>query len=333
MRGDQMIRIGSEAISLDRIESGSTADFISHAHSDHISAARRSKKPIMSEQTRQLLGAIGVRVIEEKSADDIELLPAGHILGSRQLYAYDQDSGISYLYSGDFQMQKSMAAEKIKTKHADVLIIDSTYPDPQVSFGYKEDIISSIEDWVAESLKKGSVLFSAYAMGKAQELIAIMNDVGIVPVVTKKIGAISKAYNECGMHLKYASAYEGDEYEELLKGDFVGISEQRNINELASKLAKVHKRSFYTAVVTGFASFMKFNTDAQFSLSDHADFAQSIDYINEVNPKLILTYGGNAKRFATNLGKLNYKAVSFCEMAMIVEKAAIQQRKTKEYIY
>jgi len=312
MHGDPMLSIGDDRISLDRIERGSTLDFISHAHSDHIAAARRSKNVFASQQTIDMLNANGISPMQVNAGKNIVMLPAGHMLGSRQLFAYDEQNGLSYLYSGDFQMQKSLASESIAVKHADILIIDSTYPEPGVSFGNKEEVMGSIEDWTIRALRTGSVLFSAYATGKAQEIIAIMNNIGIVPVVTSKINTISSVYRKHGLWLKYASAYNSDyDYEELLKGDFVGISEQRSITQLGAMLGHVHNRKFYTAMVTGFASFMHFSTDAQFSLSDHADFAQSIEYINEVSPKQVLTFGSNAKIFANNLNKFEVQAVPY----------------------
>ncbi|MGC8651966.1 MAG: hypothetical protein ACP5UH_01810 [Candidatus Micrarchaeia archaeon] len=329
-----MLCVGDQRISLDRRESGSTLDFVSHAHSDHIGAAKRSSNIIASMQTIDILDVLGIHANHASPHGGIELLPAGHILGSRQLYAHDGNSGFCYLYSGDFQMQRSMAAESIVTKNADVLIIDSTYPSPAVSFGIKEEVITEIQDWTEKALRKGSVLFSAYATGKAQELVAIMNDIGIVPVVTKKISAISSVYNRYNAGLTYVSAYDGEGYEEVLGGDFVGISEQRSISELGSKLEAVHHRRFYTAMVTGFASFMHFGTDAQFSLSDHADFAQSIDYINEVNPEFLLTYGQNADRFAVNLNKFGYNARPFRNGAMPLPETIIAKgNKAKTYIY
>ncbi|MCL4373924.1 MAG: hypothetical protein M1279_01615 [Candidatus Marsarchaeota archaeon] len=331
-----MLHVGDHKISLDRKESGSTVDFISHAHTDHISAAKRSNSILASAQTIDLLGALGINASLSSGFLNAELMPAGHILGSRQLYVNDEDKGTSYLYSGDFQMQESAAAESIKTRNADVLIIDSTYPNPGINFGIKDDIISDVQSWVASALNTGCVLFSAYAMGKAQELIAVMNEIGIMPVVTKKISTISSVYRKNGISLRYVSAYDGSDYEDILNGDFVGISEQRDINELAYRLQTVHKKKFHTAVVTGFASFMHFDTDAQFNLSDHADFAQSVDYINEVSPKQILTYGHNAERFAANLSKFGYNATPFSQQSFMFAKqitAMGQKQKTKEYIY
>ncbi len=324
-----MISISGFGISLDRREKFADIDFVSHAHSDHIGAAKSSKRVMASTETVQLLKAnsgIDVKRMEGNNTLETEMLPAGHILGSRQLYAYDSETGTTFLYSGDFQMQRSSVAEPIATKHADILIIDSTYPNPDICFGPRDDTIGSLQDWVARSLRKSSIIFSAYATGKAQELIAILNEIGIKPVVTSKISRISKVYKENGYGLEYASAYDGSEYEELLSGDFVGITERRDVDMLGAVLERVHKHSFSTAVVTGFARIFKFYTDAQFSLSDHADFAQSLDYINEVGPKVIYTYGGNADIFAVNLRKFGLKAMPY-QAAMPNQMVAVSRNQ------
>jgi putative mRNA 3-end processing factor len=327
--GDQMLTISGVSISLDKREKCASIDFVSHAHSDHIGAAKASNAVLASKETIQLVNAsLGIKIkhLENSKVLDTVMLPAGHIMGSRQLYALDKDTGLSFLYSGDFQMQKSIVAEPIITKEADVLIIDSTYPYPEVNFGSKYDTIGGLQDWVLRSLRNSSIVFSAYATGKAQEVIAILNEIGIKPVVTKKISMISKIYNENGYSLQYASAYDSNDYEDLLTGDFVGITERRDVDMLSAMLEHVHKRSFRSAVVTGFARMFKFYTDVQFSLSDHADFAQSIEYINEVNPKVIYTYGSNAEVFATNLRKFGFNAMPYVpnmEMKVAVASSVI----------
>ena len=50
-----MLSLNGINISLDRRESGSDIDFISHAHSDHASAAKASGHILASSQTIQLI--------------------------------------------------------------------------------------------------------------------------------------------------------------------------------------------------------------------------------------------------------------------------------------
>ena len=67
-------------------------------------------------------------------------------------------------------------------------------------------------------------------------------------------------------------------------------------------------RRIFTAVATGFAMTQRFNTDVQFALSDHADFKQAIDYIEQCCPKRIYTRGQGCDIFAKNLKSEGYDA-------------------------
>ena len=146
---------------------------------------------------------------------------------------------------------------------------------------------------------KGMILFGAYVMGKAQEIIKILNEIGVVPVVNKKISEISKVYKEYGVNLEYTSMYDNpEECEESLKGNFVGITDNASMRRIPLQLSRVHEKKVYTAVATGFSKIFRFYTDAQFCISDHADVKQSMDYINASGAKRVLTYGRGKEKLA-----------------------------------
>jgi putative mRNA 3-end processing factor len=310
-----MLCLNGLNISLDRRESGSSIDFISHAHSDHASAAKGSNHVLASSQTIQLIEqAYGAEIEEAQNTAGIKLLDSGHMLGSRQLCVNDAGSNKDIVYTGDFQMQRSKTARPVEVMDADCLIMDSTYPDPEVVFDDRSEVEALMQDWVENTLKKGIALFSVYAMGKAQEVVALLNDLGITPVVSRKISKLNGVYKRNGIALEYASAYdEGSDFDDIVRGDFVGITETRDISGLASMLSKVHNKKVFTAVATGFAKVYKFGTDMQFPLSDHADFRQSIEYIEAASAKEVLTYGRNCEELAANLQKEGYDARPFSE--------------------
>ncbi|MGC8648143.1 MAG: hypothetical protein ACP5SJ_01430 [Candidatus Micrarchaeia archaeon] len=301
-------------ISLDTRAKGADMDFISHAHTDHISAAKASKRILASRQTERLLEkvySIKINGKEATGSKNIKMLSAGHILGSRQLLIDDESEGNRILYSGDFQIETPIATEHIETARADTLILDSTYPQLGLKFDPKEEVGDALAKWVENRLDKGIVLISAYAIGKSQELIKLLNEHGLVPIVSSKISKASGVYNEYGEGLKFFSAFgEGEDYESELKRNFIGITE-KNISELAAKLSSIYRKKIFTAVATGFSKLYKFDTDAQFAISDHADFYQRLEYIDRVSPKSIFTYGKEAEILAENLRKAGYNAMPY----------------------
>lgn len=309
-----MLCVNGTNIALDRRERGSDIDFISHAHSDHTSAAKRSQNILASGETMRLMGrdCSHPASIADRGAS-LRLLDSGHMLGAKQLCIDDAGGGERVVYTGDFKMQESRTAKRIQAVEADTVIVDATYPEPWLRFDDRGEVESQMQEWARDTLRQGAVLFSAYAMGKAQEVIAILNEIGITPVVSRRISAACGVYRSYGIGLDYASAYDaGSDYESLMGGNFVGITDSRNLDELKRSLGRIHSRRVFTAVATGFAKKFRFGTDAQFALSDHADFAQCVDYIGATGARQVFTYGHSSEELAENLRRAGYPAAPFC---------------------
>ena len=303
------------SISLDRNEKNSSLAFISHAHSDHIAAAKSKKKPkiISSLETCSLINAVyGLNpelYKSESSNDGISMLDAGHMLGSKQL-CIDAGNGRT-VYTGDYQMQRSMVSKPLDYTDADTLIMDSTYPDPDIKFGDRAETEMLLQEWTEKRLDEGIVLFGSYAMGKAQEIISILNKIGITPAVSRKIFEVNKVYVKYGYNLKSYPAYDTPDDTSIFSDNFVGVIENNMLKRVSEMLYASHKKHVFTAVATGFAKVYKFSTDAQFAISDHADFNQAIELVERVKPRKIYTYGNNDVKFAHNLSNAGYPAAPY----------------------
>jgi len=301
-------------IALDTSDKNADLNFISHAHADHIRGAKKNANVIASDETHELIKVRNEIELNIKPIpNSFKLLDAGHILGSKQLFI-ESSLGYSLLYTGDYQLQESCVAKKIEAKEADILIIDSTYPYLNVKFDERSEVEDAIRKYTLMKLEKGIVLFGAYTLGKAQELIKILNGAGIIPVVDKKISKINKVYNSFGISLEYASIYDDEEaFNKIVKHNFVGVVSLKDLRELAGKMSIAYNKRVFTGVATGFAKLFRFNTDVQFPLSDHADIYQAISYIDLVGAKIVYTYGSNQELMANNLKKLGYEAMPFSE--------------------
>ena len=312
-----MIRVNGLGIALDRREPGADISFVSHAHSDHIAAMHRPTNIFASKETIELAdAAYGIKasaIGKGMPGYSMQMLDSGHMLGAKQLAVADESHGTKTVYSGDFQMQKSAAAPPIRITDADVLIIDSTYPYPGIKFDDRSEVEESLVRWASRSLGNGSVLFGAYAMGKAQELIRMLNKAGVRPKVGGKIDRINAVYKANGIKLDCEPLYSESGGLTANGGNFVGVVENSEMRGLAYLLARYRGINVMTAVATGFAKTFRFSTDAQFALSDHADFAQSMEYIEATGAKKILTYGSNDRRFAKSLAMNGYDAIPFSE--------------------
>jgi hypothetical protein len=318
------LSVGEHSIALDTSSKYADLFFVSHAHSDHTGAVRRGATILASEETIELLKAR--KNIEIKKQDPcspgLELINSGHILGSKQLYINSEALGYSIVYTGDYQLQKTRVAPGIEIKHADIAIIDSTYPYLKVKFDERNEVEEALLAYTNRKLEQGIVLFGAYSLGKAQEIIKILNEDNILPVVDKNVSAINKVYKKFGVGLEYASVYEDENlFKEVTKGNFAGIASMNNLLDLKLALSGMYNKKIYTAVATGFAKISKFNTDVQFPLSDHADIYQAASYLDAVEPKLVYTYGSSSVEMSNSLKKLGYDAMPFGDAkALAIEK-------------
>ncbi len=306
--------LGDYRIALDCADANSNVNFVSHAHSDHIAGLRKNRKMIASAITKELVQARKNTELELVEVPrNARLLNAGHMFGSRQLYIESQEHGCSVLYSGDYQIQESYAAERIETTETDVLIIDSTYPFANVTFDDRMEVMESIRSYAKAKLEKGIVVFSSYLMGKAQELIRIFNEDGIVPAVDANIDRINQAYRRLGMELDYTVIDGTDQQDGRLRQNFVYVTSARKFRDECIRISSTFRKRLFTAVATGFAKIMRFDVDVQFALSDHADFRQAVEYISRCNPKTIYTVGSGAAAFSRSLTNFGYLAQPLCE--------------------
>lgn len=301
-------------VSLDRIDSEANFDFISHAHTDHIYAVRRSKNAITSDETADLIeAAYGLNSCRATDMpESTAMLDSGHMLGSKQLCVDSELYGRT-VYSGDFQTDPVRSAKPIEITDCDTLIIDSTYPRPDVHFKDRAEVESEIIGWVEKSVDEGIVLFKSYAMGKAQELVKILNKGGIKPAVSDRISRINSVYRKHGVEMECFPLFDGGECQnnDFYDKNFVAIVESGKFAETAMTLHRAYGKIVFTAVATGFAEYFRLGTDAQFGLSDHADFARSVEYIERSGAKRVFTYGKNSELFAHNLRNLGYDAAPF----------------------
>lgn len=278
--------------------------FVSHAHSDHIG---RHKKILASKETIRLfeyrIGKVSAIECEYNTPFTLwgkvfNCFPSGHILGSLQILIEDE---IRLVYTGDIKLKTGLTTRKIEIKKCDGLIIESTFDDPRYIFPPLEEIQQRIMEFISSTVKLGAVpLFYTYPLGKSQELIAMLGNLGFRMSVHPTIYATSKIYEEFGVPLK--------NYESL------------NFNRIKGKVfilppsARVEfPKPVRTCVVTGWAidrnAKYRYGADEAIPMSDHADYNDLINYISTANPQKVWVINGAAK-FINYLKKEGFEAVS-----------------------
>jgi DNA ligase 1 len=298
---------------LDPYDERETA-FVSHAHSDHIGNHR---EVILSEITARLMAARlpGKRVehalpfrspLHFRGAT-ATLLPAGHIFGSAQIHITFRDETL--LYTGDFKLRQGISAEAIEWSQADTLIMETTYGLPKYIFPPAELVIADLTKFCIESLEDSRVpVLFGYSLGKAQEILAALNGSGLRILLHPSVYKLTKLYEELYRPLPEYFSYD----ENQTAGSVVICPPSANRTRLVQRI-----KNRRTAILTGWAlnpaTIHRYQCDAAYPLSDHADYPELIKYVELVQPKRVFTVHGFAREFAEDLRRRGIEAWSLGE--------------------
>jgi putative mRNA 3-end processing factor len=281
----------------------SELSFVSHAHSDHIARHERviatsSTLRFMTHRLGKLASALPVPYGRGFDLGPLylELLPAGHILGSAQLRVTRPD-GLRVVYTGDLNLAPSLTAEPAQVAECDTLIIESTFGHPRYVFPPKEKVLGDIEAWVRQQLQRAvTPVLLGYPLGKSQEAMKFLSSRGFDLCAHPSIFDMAELYRECGMPIDRVRRFDG----KVSEGE-VGFFPPFNARR--SGLGKIWPRA--TAVLTGWAldpgAASRYGADVAFPLSDHADFPQLMEYAKKTGANEVLTHHGFAEELAKAL--------------------------------
>ena len=114
-------------------------------------------------------------------APDIKLTlhNSGHILGSSMVHLHFGKGDYNFVYTGDFKYQKTRLLEKaaVKFPRVESLLIESTYGGPQDRIPSRQESEKELKQILNATLKReGKVLIPVLAVGRAQELLIVLEE-------------------------------------------------------------------------------------------------------------------------------------------------------------
>jgi putative mRNA 3-end processing factor len=309
------LKIAESGLFLDSHRRAACA-FVSHAHGDHIA---RHERTIATRATVALMRhRLGAKVKGEALPAEyrkpfglgdltLELVPAGHVLGSAQLRATRR--GLALGYSGDLCLEPTLTAEPAEVVECDVLVLESTFGLPRYVFPPKDEVLASIRRFVDDTLSDGMTpVLLGYALGKAQEILKYLGEAGYRCRAHPVVHAVNKVYQAEGVALPNVELLgpEGPAAGEVVVAP----------PHLArtSPILRIRRRR--TAVLTGWAIDGRHgfrSVDAAFPLSDHADFPALLRYARASGAGRVLTIHGYARELAAALRKEGIRAEPLVE--------------------
>lgn len=274
---------------------------VSHAHSDHVKL-NNTACVLATKQTLALLKnshnielknykplAFGEKL--KLNNTEISLHNSGHILGSSQILIQNSKS---LAITSDFKMNPSLTEEPATPLKADTLLIESTFGLPQYSFPSREIVYAKMAAWIKEELsRRHFIVLGGYALGKSQELTKFCNEfLGVAPIVHEKIYCNNKIYESEGTSLGTYFKLNHN----LSDSNILIMPPSLINNHLLQALQFSLKKKVAAANFSGWQYHGCY--DKIFPLSDHADFSQLMQYIQETEPKQVLTMHGFENEFA-----------------------------------
>jgi len=305
----------------------------SHVHADHLlgfDASKGSGQIVCTKATRALLIAMrdpdlrfrsnlrGLEYGEPFTFEDpaggqatITLLPAGHMVGAAQTKVEGGD-GYAVGYSGDFSMPLD------EVMQVDELVLDATYGSPDTS-RRRYSQVQAEERFVDEVLsrsKLGPVIVYAHR-GTLQRAIAVLDDACELPMlgspgqraesaVHAQFGYVQAALldpaSEQGKGARAAGAYvefvgTGDPLREMRPGEH-RIKLSGSITQMDDPYLEITPR-YCRIAITG-----------------HADFEETMDYVDAAKPSLVVTDSARSTAHATKLAEAITGRMAIAAVAM-----------------
>lgn len=309
-----LVRSRGLKIWLDSAADAGGVSLISHAHLDH--APRRSSRIIATPETARVLSLFGSHKLEKliRYGEKIDLggvrvsaHPSGHVIGSSQFLL--EGDGVSLVYTGDLNTYDSVILRGAEPIESDILVMEATYGSPRYIFPRREEVYARIIRWILDTIRAGDIpAFKVYALGKAQEIIGLVNAYLRIPALTSlTISRITNTLSQRDLGLDHLPVNSPEGLEVLRQGECVYISSKR--------YSPPSRRKIRWAVATGWAlRFRPRGFDAAFPLSGHADFSGLVSYAEESGAKRVYLVYGFARELSKHLRRRGLRAESLSRL-------------------
>ena len=301
---------------------------VSHAHADHTFRST-PETVVCSRETAAIAEArtgTGFEFVE--SAPGVDLVPAGHVVGSRaallELAAVTGiDDDRTYCYTGDFSIRDRCYLEGFDPDAVDagVLVMETTYGVPEYRFPPQKALEAEITDWIRDNDDRPLFLFG-YSLGRAQKLQWLAREalVGARADGTDATAdgnvrgdldlereiLVSDSIRDVNRAIESATdgrlSFPGRPYDSLrgLTDEIVVLPSNQARADWVE--AAVDREDALKAGFSGWAvddSFLyRGNYDVTFPLTDHCDFDELLETVRAIDPDTVYTHHGFDEAFA-----------------------------------
>ena len=271
---------------------------ITHAHADH--ARPGSGFYLCTIECRGVLQArlgpaADIRTLDYGETLDLDgvtlsLHPAGHILGAAQVRL--EKDGFTCVVSGDYKTVRDPTCRPLEPLRCQHFISESTFGLPIFRWPAAVQVIGEIESWWRENQAQNrtSVLF-AYALGKAQRIIASLEtDIGAI-LTHGAVEAVNQVYRASGVPLP-TTRHVGDIRDQVLLARALVVAPPSADNPAWMRRFPHPSRGFASGWMRIRGNRRRRALDRGFVMSDHADWDGLVETITASGAERVdLTHG------------------------------------------
>lgn len=264
---------------------------VTHGHADHARGGHRT-----TIATPETLAIMKLRYATDDGATPAEYgetitlpgqvratyTPAGHVLGSAQILL--EHAGERVVITGDYKRRSDPTCAEFSVTPCDIFITEATFGLPVFIHPPIAGEIAKITDALAAHPER-SVLVGAYALGKAQRVIAELRAAGHSDPIYLH-GAMEKMcalYQEHGVDLGDLKLV-ADTDKEAMRGQIILCPPSALNDRWARRMPDP-----ITAMASGWMRVRgrarQRNVELPLIISDHADWTELTRTIEEVNPQ------------------------------------------------
>jgi putative mRNA 3-end processing factor len=284
--------------------------YVSHGHSDHcLPHGHAVATPATAEFYRLRTKRLHVTELPfnqpHRVGDrEIELFPAGHVLGASQVSVVTSD-GRRLVYTGDFKLRQAPCLDAAEVRECDVLVMECTFGHPRYRFPSIDEVDAQLRTFVDRCFEQDLIpVVMGYVLGKGQEALCLLARAGYRVAAHESIARVAQVYERQGVTF---GAYETLNLASVpaLRGKVV-LCPPHLRREVTAPLT-----GYRTAMLTGWAidpsARYRYGVHEMIALSDHADFAELMEYVARAKPKVVYTVHGGPG-FATHLRQQGIEA-------------------------
>ena len=272
---------------------------VSHAHGDHI--PWEARHAYATPETADILAVrkpdLAVTAVPygetfRAGRAKVTFHPAGHILGSALTHVEAPD-GETLLYTGDTKTRPSLTARSGEYVPADVLVVESTFGLPIYRFPDIEELTARAAAFARETLAEGEVpVFLGYALGKSQELLALLTKAGVPTVAHGAVWNVCQVYERHGVRFPMTRPYVAGD----VQGAALVVPDSFREHPMVLKLD--HRVAYCSGWALLSKSRVQMDADCLLPLSDHADFPGLLGIVEQVGPRKVYANHGYSDVFS-----------------------------------